>query len=166
MNINRNNIKNDYIMSICKFLYIYYHVEGDQLYKLTHTQIKDMFGINNLSNSKVLIEDILKGETILVRDSEGIVLGYNNPYVYEENISDSTTPNINFDNSKNNLNININDIDKYSDYELEELIKNCKKTNNDKVKNYIIKELHKRSNKELSKEKILNKVKKRELKKE
>lgn len=154
------------IISISKFLFIYYNIEGDCLHKLTHQQIKEILGIKTLPNDAIKESSIASGRVILVKDTNDLVLGYRNPLLNTKEILDEEPINVKIDFEDNPI-INTNDISDYSSYELTELIKTCKKTNNDKAKNIIIKELNKRDGTEkYSKEKIIEKVRKRETRKD
>ena len=153
------------IISASKFLLIYHNIEGEGLNKLTHEQINEMFGASTVPFETVLTEDILTGKIILVKDGEGKIMCYENPLLVKEDFEEKISSLIiTFD--KDPV-IDIRNINDYSDYELTELIKDCKKTKNDKDKNTIIKELNKREGKEKhSKERALEKVRKREIRKE
>ena len=91
--------------------------------------------------------------------------GYKNPLINKKDYTNEESSNliITFEEKPT---INIDNIDNCSEYELTELIKNCKKIKNDKAKKAIIKELNKRNNDKHSKERIIEKVRKREFRKE
>lgn len=163
--MKNKSLEKKYIINISKFLYVYYHIKSKDSYKLTHEQIKEMLDISTMPNKCVNENDVLTGRTILVKDIEGTVRGYRNPLLHEkETESILECPDISF--NDDNITIKIDNIDSYSIHELEDLIKKCKKCHKDKTKNIIIKELHKRNNAHVeSKEKKLEKVRKKEFKK-
>ena len=157
--------ENSYILSINKFLFIYYGIEGEGLYKLTHEQIKEMFNIKSVPNDIITNERIVKGSIILVKDSHGNVLGYSNPLLRKQQ-EESTRPDIEFENVDTKISISEEELCSYSNYELEKLMNTCKKNHKDKIKNSIIKELHKRKiNDHNVKQQKLERVRKREFKK-
>ena len=159
-------MKNNLIISMSKFLFIYYNFEGEVIHKLTHKQLNAILSIGNISNNKITMEDVLSGDVLLVRDSEGTVQGYKNPLIDKKDIINSEPVRVmlTFDEDHS---INMEDITDYSDYELVELIKECKKMNNDKDKNTVIKELKRRDHEEhKTKEQKLEKIRKREYRKD
>jgi len=154
------------IMNISKFLSIYYNLEGEVLKQLTHEQIQDMLDLKPVNYEDITIEDLLKGNVLLVKDSEREVIGYSNPYldIKDSENDDPYSVMISFDKNPDVVIDNIND---YSRYELTELIKECKKAKDDKSKHTVIKELNRRDGREKhSKERKLEKVRKRETRKE
>ena len=160
-------LKDDYILNMSKFLYIYYNIEGKGLFKLSHSQVKDMLDIKSLANDSINTNDVMLGKTLLVRDSEDIVLGYANPLVNIDIEEEERTSRLLIDFDQKINHIRIENLDDYSDYELEELINLCKKNKDEKMKCTIIKELHKRKG-SLNKRKAdkIEKIKKLELRKE
>ena len=169
--VKRNNYYDYPILTISKFLGNYYNVEGIGLNKLTHNQIKFMFDLKSYPYDKITSNNVISGKTLLVRDSEGVVLGYKNPFLNKSNeecfdvFESSTWLDVGRDLNKN-IDLDDESLRCYSDYELGELIKACKKTNNDQIKNSVIKELHKRKQNNNLKEKKLEKIRKIELRKE
>ncbi len=159
-------MKDNLIISMSKFLYVYYNFEGDVFRKVTHNQINSMLNIGNISNDKIADEDISSGKVILVRDCEGTIQGYKNPLINKKDFTDEEPLKIDvtFDEKPS---IDIQNLSSYNNYELVGIIKECKKRNNDRNKNIVIKELHKRKELENNhKEEIIEKVRKRELRKE
>ena len=154
------------IISASKFLLIYHNIEGEGLNKLTHEQINEMFDTSIVPFETVFIEDVLTGKIILVKDSEGKIMSYKNPLINKKDYTDEVPSSLIITFEEDPV-INIDNIDNYNDYELTELIKNCKKAKNDKAKNAIIKELNKRDGTDKhSKERIMKKVRKRDIGKE
>lgn len=133
----------DYVISLSKFLSIYYNFEGEVLKKITHEQICDVLDLGVVPINEITTENISTGQIILVKDIEGKVLGYKKPYIKTSDsyLENPSTMMITFDEKPN---IEIEDITDYSNHELTELIKICKKAKDDKTKKIIIKELHKR----------------------
>ena len=169
--VKRNNYYDYPILTISKFLGNYYNVEGIGLNKLTHDQIKAMFDLKSYSYDKITKDNIIEGKTLLVRDSDGVILGYKNPFLNksDKECLDTFESNTRLDVTggvKEKMTIDDETLQCYSDYELGELIKVCKKNHNDQTKNLVIKELHKRKHNVNSKEKKLEKVRKREFRKE
>jgi hypothetical protein len=159
-------MKDNLIISMSKFLYVYYNFEGDVFRKVTHNQINSMLSIGNISNDKIADEDISSGKVILVRDCEGTIQGYKNPLINKKDFTDEEPLKIDvtFDEKPS---IDIQNLSSYNNYELVGIIKECKKRNNDRNKNIVIKELHKRKELENNhKEEIIEKVRRRELRKE
>ena len=83
--VKRNNYYDYPILTISKFLGNYYNVEGTGLNKLTHNQIKFMFDLKSYPYDKITSNNVISGKTLLVRDSEGVVLGYKNPFLNKSN---------------------------------------------------------------------------------
>lgn len=170
--VKKNSYYDYPILSISKFLGNYYNVEGVGLNKLTHNQMKEMFDLRSYPYDKVTYNNVVKGKTLLVKDSEGVILGYKNPFLNKSDkecmdVFDSCTWLDVDNNEKEKVTFEDDNLQCYSDYELGEIIKACKKSNNDQTKNLVIKEFHKRKQaKNNSKEKKLEKVRKRELRKE
>lgn len=170
--VKKNSYYDYPILTIAKFLGNYYNVEGVGLNKLTHNQMKEMFDLRSYPYDKVTHNNVVKGKTLLVKDSEGVILGYKNPFLNKSDkecmdVFDSCTWLDVDNNEKEKVALEDENLQCYSDYELGEIIKVCKKSNNDQTKNLVIKEFHKRKHAENnSKEKKLEKVRKRELRKE
>ena len=168
----KNNYYDYPILTIAKFLGNYYNVEGIGLNKLTHNQIKEMFDLRSFPYDKINTNNVISGKTLLVKDSEGIILGYKNPLLNksDKDCMDAFQNNtwLTVDNVvSKKVSLEDDTLQCYSDYELDELIKICKKGHDDQTKNLVIKEFHKRKHAENNlKEKKLEKVRKRELRKE
>lgn len=162
-------------MTIQKFLSKYYNICCSNA-KITHQIIECLFGIepclkiDNINEES--IEEIIKGNIVLVIDGENRILGYKNPFLDKELDESRTLFNIpmyvNFKEDKNNwIPFSREDLASLEVYELEVLLKLCKKRSDDVTKRIIIDELHKRKALENNtKEEILEKVRKRELRKE
>ena len=156
-------MKDNLIISMSKFLFIYHNFDGDVIRKITHDQLNGILNIKNVSDDKIATQDIISGKIILVKDCKGVVQGYRNPFVDKKDFVEEEPLNLDITFDEKSY-IDIQNLSDYSDYELEELIKECKKANNDKDKNVIIKELKQRECEEKNnKNKILEKVRKREL---
>ncbi len=154
------------IISMSKFLLVYYNMQGEVTHRITHKQLNSILSINNVPNDKIVVDDILSGNVILVRDCEGEVQGYRNPLINRKDFTEEEPLELDVTFDKKPY-IDIYDLSEYSDYELTGLIKKCKKAKNDRGKNIVIKELHKRKELENNhKEKIIQRVRRRELRKE
>lgn len=159
-------------MKIGKFLSKYYNIQGSNLNNLTHEQVIEMFEVEPCLGCDVAINDISEGKTILVEDSEKFVLGYKNPLLnkdYKECEEIFEHPIIaNFYKSlEQDTGLTKEDVKNMKLYELEELLKECKRTSNDRSKNIVVRELRERRITECNnKEAKLEKVRKREYRKE
>ena len=154
------------IISMSKFLLVYYNLQGEVTRRITHKQLNSILSINNVPNDKIVVDDILSGNVILVRDCEGEVQGYRNPLINRKDFTEEEPLELDVTFDEKSY-IDIYDLSEYSDYELVGLIKKCKKAKNDRGKNIVIKELHKRKELENNhKEKIMQRVRRRELRKE
>ena len=154
------------IISMSKFLLVYYNLQGEVTRRITHKQLNSILSINNVPNDKIVVDDILSGNVILVRDCEGEVQGYRNPLINRKDFTEEEPLELDVTFDEKSY-IDIYDLSEYSDYELVGLIKKYKKKKNDRGKNIVIKELHKRKELENNhKEKIMQRVRRRELRKE
>ena len=159
-------MKDNFIISMSKFLFVYYNLEGEVTRRITHKQLNSILCINNVPNDKIVVDDILSGDVILVKDCEGVVQGYRNPLINKKTFTEEEPLELDVTFDEKSY-IDIYDLSEYSDYELSGLIKKCKKAKNDRDKNIIIKELHKRKELENNhKDKIIQRVRKRELREE
>jgi hypothetical protein len=130
-------------ISMSKFLLDYYNIKGEVVNKLTHEQINEMLNLGQILDDNLSIEDVLTGKVLLVKDSEGKLQGYKNPLINKKDYVDEEPSSVIISFEEEPI-INIDNIHDCTNYELEELIKDCKKTKNDKAKNAIIKDLNKR----------------------
>lgn len=72
-------------ITIDDYLYMYYNFKKGAFTTLTHKDIKNNFPfIKRKKQKDVTKENILKGEILLVKDSEGIILAYQNPFACEQ----------------------------------------------------------------------------------
>ena len=173
--MNKNLFKDCPYMTIQKFLSKFYNINCANS-EITHQIIESLFGINPYLKLEMIneehIEDIKSGHIILVVDGEHKVLGYKNPFLEKNNEEcksifemDVFTEVHNIENHP--INLKEEDVATLETYELEELLQVCKKRSDDISKRVVIKELHKRKEEENNhKEEIIEKVRKRELRKE
>ena len=159
-------------MKIGKFLSKYYNIQGSDLNNLTHEQIIEMFEVEPCLGCDVAISDINEGKIVLVEDSERYVLGYKNPLLEKDNEECEELfehPIIaNFYKSlEHETGLVKDDVKNMELYELEELLKECKRSDDNRSKNIVVKELRERKVNECNnKESKLEKVRKREYRKE
>lgn len=160
------------VLNISKFIQNCYNISEKRLNRLSHRDLKEMFGLKSVPDAVIDSGKLDQGSILLVKDCNNVVLGYVNPllnYNYDEiekmfEINENTV--INFEEKEIN-DINKEELKCFSDYELEDLLKKCKKEKDDKSKNIIVKELQKRSYEDNNtKKEVLDKVRKRELRKE
>ena len=72
-------------ITIDEYLYMYYNFQKGSFSNLTHKDVKHNFPyIKRKKNEDVTRENILKGEVLLVKDKDGIVLAYQNPFAFED----------------------------------------------------------------------------------
>ena len=169
----KSKIPSQGILNISKFLNNYYNIVEKKFNDFTHEEIKQIFGIQSVPNDIIEENSILSEDIILVEDGEGVILGYRNPLkemsfeeqkeLFQTNIDLEVV----FDDKKQVIDIVKEMLSKFSDYELEELLKLCKENNHERSKQMIIKEFNKRKEPEHeSKKSKVNKVLKREYQKE
>lgn len=163
-------------MTIQKFLSKYYNICCTNSPHITHQVIESLFGINSCLKMEMINEenivDIKSGHIILVVDGENKILGYKNPLLEKEveeckSIFEMPifTEVHNIENHP--LNLKEEDVTELETYELEELLHICKRRSDDISKKAVIKELQKRKEEENNhKDEIIEKVRKRELRKE
>ena len=72
-------------ITIDDYLYMYYNFKRGAFTTLTHKTVKNSFPfIKRKKTENVTRENILKGEVLLVKDCEGTVLAYQNPFAEQE----------------------------------------------------------------------------------
>lgn len=163
-------------ISIGKFLSKYFNIQGKNLNSLTHKQLEEICGISPCIDAHVVtnedIEEIKTGKILLVRDSETFVLGYKNPLLTkdEESIEELFDHPIIaefYKNLERATGLRKNEIEELKVYELEDVLKECKRQSDEKTKKIIVRELQRRKLYENdTREDKLEKVRKRELKEE
>lgn len=159
-------------IKIGKFLSKYYNIQGSNLNNLSHEQMIEMFEVEPCLGCDIAINDINEGKTILVEDSEKFVLGYKNPLLEKNNKECEELfehPIIaNFYKSlEHETGLTKEDVKHMKLYELEELLKECKRRSDNKSKNIVVRELRTRKiNEGNNKETKLEKARKREYRKE
>lgn len=161
-----------YVLNISKFIQNCYNISEKKLNRLSHNDLKEIFGLKSVPDTIIDNDQLVEGSILLVKDCNNAVLGYINPLIdcnYEEMIDMFETNEnavISFE-EKTSADIDKDELKCFSTYELEDLLKKCKKEKDDKSKNMIVKELQKRSQEENNtKKEVLDKVRKRELRKE
>lgn len=159
----------EFVINLSKFLSRYYNINSENSKKLSHEAFKEIFNVDSIPVYDVLVADIIRGEKVLVADVDGIIRGYDNSYVNEEEReiimeeNDSIYADLEFKQWYEYFNVNGKKLTELSDYELDRLLYLSKKTRDDRTKNKVIKELKFRpESKPGSKQKKLEKVRKRE----
>lgn len=163
-------------MSISKFMAHYYNINEKKLNRLSHKELEKVFPEIKKSKRRIESKSIATGETIMVRDGKGIVLGYENPFTtnyYNEHFEEYKSPqkpqiDIFQDSDIKILNeLCMEDINDLSDYELYSLMKLSKKYNKTKNQNYARKLLRSRTKENQGdKKRIREKIEKQEYRKE
>ncbi len=78
-------------ISIDDYLHMYYNFDKGSFLNMTHSDVNKLFPfIKRIYSKNITRENVLKGEVLLVRDSNNYVLAYQNPFVVKGNsISDN-----------------------------------------------------------------------------
>ena len=163
------NMYDNFIITIGKFLSHYYYINLSNASKLSHEAFMEIFGLKSISTSNINLEKVLSGDVLLVSDAYERVYGYKNPLIINHNEENEEffirDANIEFEESKETDFSSLN-LEKLSDYELDQLLSESKKLKDERIKNKIIKELRFRpDSKPGRKSNLIEKVRKREFKK-
>ncbi len=163
------------VLTTSKFMANYYNIHEKNLKKLSHEYLQAIFPkITKATKEDSTRENILTGKIVLVKDCYHEIIGYQNPLVKIDKIQMEKEP------SNNELNIafvdkpeedtlqdleNI-DLDNLSKYELEQLLKLSKSTNDSKTKRTLKKELYFDRENHNTKKVALEKIREREIRKD
>ena len=165
-----DTIKYDnFIITIGKFLSHYYYINLSNASRLSHEAFIEIFNLKAIPTSNINFDKVISGEVLLVSDVYERVYGYRNPLIINHNEENEEffirNANIEFEESKETDFSSLN-LEKLSDYELDQLLSESKKLKDERIKNKIIKELHFRpDSKPGKKSNLIEKVRKREFKK-
>lgn len=162
-------------ISVQKFLSKYYNIRCENLNSLTHEELEEIFDIIPCIKTPIVsdkvFEAIRTGKIVLVNDNH-YIFGYENPLLEKSNeeceeLFEHPVVAEFYRNLEKETGLRRQDIEELKMYELENLLKECKKISDDVTKRIIIKELHKRKELENNtKEEKLEKVRKREYREE
>lgn len=163
------------VLTINKFMTNYYNINGENLNKVTHSNLKEIFPFLNISSLEEQTEEnITMGNIILVIDSKNKIKAYNNPYLNTEEMDNNKKE------SKAELIFVVDDdvdiLDKIDSevlkelniYELEKVLKLSKAYQDYKMQKLVQKELYFRTENHSSKNKTkkLERIKIREIRKD
>ena len=141
------------IMNVSKFVRTYYNINSKGLNKLSHSDLKEIFCLKSVASKNINEDKVNRGIIVLVKDCHDHVLGYLNPFLkmkrkdIKESFDKDNSKKITFT-EEEKVHIDKEDLHDYSNYELEALLKQSKKTNDDRSKNMIIKEFKTRTKEE------------------
>ena len=171
MTVKEINKCNNFIITIGKFLSHYYYINSSNANKLSHEAFMEIFEVDSIPNEDIDLDDVICGDIILVSDTYDRVFGYINPLI----IKQEEQPNFFIsgldldDYAANSDCIDLGNLklEELTDYELDQLLTESKRIKDERAKHKIIKELKFRpESKPGTKQVILERVRKRELKKE